>query len=143
MSDLIRDENYAKWLAQLKESFKSAQIKAAVHVNKELIKFYFELGLQIIQKQQYTSWGSNFLGQLSKDLKNDFPAITGFSKRNLELVRQWSLFYSNTFASIAKQVVSQNEIQSSEITKQVVSQIESFDFEVFIRIPWGHHVLII
>jgi len=45
MSDLIRDENYAKWLAQLKESFKSAQIKAAVHVNKELIKFYFELGL--------------------------------------------------------------------------------------------------
>jgi len=44
------------------------------------------------------------------------------------LVRQWSLFYSNTFASIAK---------------QVVSQIESFDFEVFIRISWGHHVLII
>lgn len=143
MSDLIRDENYAKWLAQLKESFRSAQIKAAMQVNKGLIKFYFGLGTQIIHNQQNVTWGSNFIGQLSKDLRNDFPAVTGFSKRNLELVRQWSLFYSTCFESIAKQVVSQMEVQENEITKQLVSEIEPVDFEVFISVPWGHHILII
>lgn len=143
MSDLIKDENYAKWLAQLKESFRSAQIKAAMQVNKGLIKFYFGLGTQIIHKQQNVTWGSNFIGQLSKDLRNDFPAVTGFSKRNLELVRQWSLFYSTCFESIAKQVVSQMEVQENKITKQLVSEIEPVDFEVFISVPWGHHILII
>lgn len=143
MSQLIRDEQYIKWLSQLKENFRSTQIKAALHVNKELITFYFGLGVQIINKQQNTTWGSNFIGQLSKDLMVDFPTISGFSKRNLELIRQWSLFYSTTFDSIAKQVVSQNKEQPFVITKQVASQMWQVDFELFTSIPWGHHILIV
>lgn len=69
----------------------------------------------IINKQQNTTWGSNFIGQLSKDLRNAFTETSGFSKRNLELVRQWSLFYSTCFAGIAKQLVSQMENGKSEI----------------------------
>ena len=143
MSNLIKDEHYTNWVVKLKSSFKNAQIKAAYQVNKELLKFYFGLGLQIIQKQKNTTWGSNFLGQLSKDLRNEFPNISGFSKRNLELIRQWSLFYSDSFDKTAKHLASQLELPDYEITKQAVSQIEVFDFEAFIGIPWGHHILII
>ena len=99
--------------------------------------------MQIIHKQENTSWGSNFIGQLSKDLMAEFPAVSGFSKRNLELIRQWSLFYSATFDSIAKQVVSQNNEQPLVIAKQVASQIQITHFELFTSIPWGHHILII
>lgn len=143
MSNLIKDEHYTNWVVKLKSSFKNAQIKAAYQVNKELLKFYFGLGLQIIQKQKNTTWGSNFLGQLSKDLSDEFPNILGFSKRNLELIRQWSLFYSDAFDKIAKNLAFQLELPDYEITKQAVSQTEAFDFEAFIGIPWGHHILII
>ncbi len=143
MSDLIKDEHYKNWVSELKSGFKNAQIKATYQVNKELLKFYFGLGIQIIQKQKNTKWGSNFLGQLSKDLTEAFPDNSGFSKRNLELIRQWSLFYSDAFESITKQLASQMDVANSEITKQVVSQIEGIDFESFVGIPWGHHILII
>jgi predicted nuclease of restriction endonuclease-like (RecB) superfamily len=83
------------------------------------------------------------MGQLSNDLRSAFPETTGFSKRNLELVRQWRMFYSSCFAGITKQFVSQMENRKSEIAKQVVSQTESIDFDVFVSIPWGHHILII
>lgn len=108
-----------------------------------MLKYYFGLGLQIIQKQKNTTWGSNFLGQLSKDLREEFSDISGFSKRNLELIRQWSLFYSVAFESITKQLASQLDTPNNEIAKQVVSQTETFDFEAFIGVPWGHHILII
>lgn len=143
MSDLIKDEQYSSWVSELKSGFKNAQIKATYQVNKELLKYYFGLGLQIIQKQKNTTWGSNFLGQLSKDLREAFPDISGFSKRNLELIRQWSLFYSVAFESITKQLASQLDTPNNEIAKQVVSQTEAFDFEAFIGVPWGHHILII
>lgn len=143
MSDLIKDEQYSSWVSELKSGFKNAQIKATYQVNKELLKYYFGLGLQIIQKQKNTTWGSNFLGQLSKDLREAFPDISGFSKRNLELIRQWSLFYSVAFESITKQLASQLDTPNNEIAKQVVSQTETFDFEAFIGVPWGHHILII
>lgn len=143
MSDLIKDEQYSSWVSELKSGFKNAQIKATYQVNKELLKYYFGLGLQIIQKQKNTTWGSNFLGQLSKDLREEFSDISGFSKRNLELIRQWSLFYSVAFESITKQLASQLDTPNNEIAKQVVSQTETFDFEAFIGVPWGHHILII
>jgi len=143
MSDLIKDEQYISWVSGLKSGFKNAQIKATYQVNKELLKYYFGLGLQIIQKQKNTTWGSNFLGQLSKDLREEFPDISGFSKRNLELIRQWSLFYADAFESITKQNASQLDTPNSEIAKQAVSQTGVFDFEVFIGVPWGHHIMII
>ena len=73
----------------------------------------------------------------------DFPTISGFSKRNLELIRQWNLFYSTSVDLIAKQVVSQTDEHEFEITKQAVSQIQRVDFEIFTSIPWGHHILIL
>lgn len=143
MENLKFDENYRTWLLQLKENVKKVQIKAALTINKDSIKFYFELGLQIIDKQQNFQWGTNFIGLLSKDLKSEFPSVSGFSKRNLELVRQWVQFYSSVFYPITQQLVSQMELNEVEIAKQVVSQTDMFDFDLFTSVPWGHHILIL
>ncbi len=143
MSRLITDLDYKNWLYVLKENVKKSQIKASLSINKELIMLYLDLGIQIIEKQKTSNWGSNFLGQLSNDLQADFPAMTGFSKRNLELIRQWTSFYFSENISIAKQPVSQLEESNFAIAKQLVSQLQLFDNELFFSIPWGHHILII
>jgi predicted nuclease of restriction endonuclease-like (RecB) superfamily len=54
--------------------------------------------------------------QLSGDLRTEFPDMNGFSKRNLELMRQWYTFWS----------------RESSIAQQLVAQI-----------PWGHNLVII
>jgi predicted nuclease of restriction endonuclease-like (RecB) superfamily len=110
MSSLILDVDYRIWIYELKSRIQKSQIKASLSVNKELILLYWDLGNQIVRKQEISKWGSGFLEQLSNDLKLEFPEMNGFSKRNLEIIRQWFLFFENS-GSIAKQLVSQLEIK--------------------------------
>jgi predicted nuclease of restriction endonuclease-like (RecB) superfamily len=140
--NMINQTEYTNWLKNLKESVKNAQIKASISVNKELIVLYFHLGIEILEKQKNTTWGNNFIGQLSKDLQTEFPYLTGFSKRNLEIIRQWVSFYSADFLN-AKQVVSQSNNLENEITTQLVSRLPLIHSQLFFSIPWGHHILII
>ena len=89
-----QNADYVDWLRLLKSRVRQIQLKAAVSVNRALLQFYWELGSDIVEKQQNTSWGDGFLTQLSQDLVVAFPDMKGFSKRNLEQVRRWYLFYS-------------------------------------------------
>lgn len=126
-SNLILNKEYKVWLAELKSKVRKAQLKAAIKVNSEMLSFYWELGADIVTKQEKAKWGDGFLLQLGKDLMSEFPEMRGFSRRNLELIRQWYLFYSKEKAIKQK--------SAGEIAKQPVSQIT--------RIPWGHNIAII
>ena len=59
MNDLTHE--YKSWISELKTRYKQAQIKVSVAVNGELLKFYFELGKDISEKQFANSYGSAFL----------------------------------------------------------------------------------
>ena len=117
-TQLSLNSEYKVWLKDLKQKVLTTQLKAAVQVNSTLLAFYWELGEEIVQRQQQSSWGDGFLKQLSQDLMAEFPEIKGFSRRNLELIRQWYLFWN----------------RSSAIAKQAVSQL--------VQIPWGHNLTI-
>lgn len=120
MSEAINvTTDYRAWLSDLKTRFRQVQLKAAVAVNTELLQFYWQLGADIINKQATQAWGSGFLTQLSTDLMREFPEVKGFSKRNLEQIRRWYVFWN----------------QVPEIAKQAASQL-------FV-IPWWHNVVII
>lgn len=135
MNESILNPDYRNWLVGLKQTIKQSQIKAALSVNSELIRLYWELGRQIVEKQENTSWGSGFIEQLSKDLKEEFPEMKGFSKRNIELIRQWYLFYNESLL-ITKQVVSQLKPVGND------QNIGGLTNRIF-QMPWGHHILII
>lgn len=111
--------DYRQWLQQLKQQFHQTQQQAVRAVNRQMLQFYWQLGEQIVEQQQNYSWGEGFLKQLSQDLMLEFPEIKGFSKRNLEYIRRWYLFWS----------------QDRSIAQQVVAQLG--------QIPWGHHTTII
>ncbi len=85
----IRSSEYRDWLKDIKQRVRQAQVKAAVQVNRSLLSFYCELGADIVERQKSAKWGSGFLKQLSEDLMAEFQDLKGFSKRNLECIRQW------------------------------------------------------
>jgi DUF1016 N-terminal domain len=58
------------------------------------LHLYWDLAELIVLKQQEATWGDRFRTQMSKDLKAEFPDMKGFSKRNMELMRQWFRFWS-------------------------------------------------
>ncbi|MBM9520604.1 DUF1016 family protein [Desulforhopalus vacuolatus] len=118
-SNLTQDSDYLEWLKELKKKVRQSQLKAAVAVNTTLLEFYWDLGADIVEKQKNSSWGSGFLKWLSHDLMSEFPDMKGFSKRNLEQIRRWYLFYS----------------EAGPIAKQPATQLFS--------IPWWHNVVIV
>jgi len=105
-SELILDKEYKEWLSALKLKVRTAQIKAALTVNTELLNLYWEIGADIVAKQTNAKWGSGFLPHLSKDLTAEFPDMKGFSLSNLKYIKQWYLFYSQE-NSIGQQAVAQ------------------------------------
>lgn len=129
---IVNTDEYRAFIQDVKQRIQSSQIKAAVSVNRELLLLYWELAERIVAKQQEASWGDGFLARMSNDLQDSFPDMKGFSKRNLELMRQWYRFWSgkNVFA---QQVASQ--LEKPAHGQQVVAP--------FFQIPWWHNVVII
>ena len=122
MKDIINITDYKDWLQDLKGKIQQSQIKAAIQVNSELLRLYWQIGKDIVEKQAQAKWGDGFLQTLSADLCKEFPTMKGFSYRNLKSIRQWYLFYN----------------QLDIIGKQLVSQLEVSLFSI----PWGHHIMI-
>ncbi|OIO01709.1 MAG: hypothetical protein AUJ51_07750 [Elusimicrobia bacterium CG1_02_56_21] len=106
IKNLMHNSNYKTWLADIKNRVRSAQLKASVRVNTEMLELYWEIGTDIIMKQAQTKWGDGLLTQLGKDLTVEFPGIRGFSWSNLKYMRQWCRFYLNNSA-IGQQAVGQ------------------------------------
>jgi len=71
---IIQDNDYKAFIHTLKAQVQSSQIKAAVAVNQELLKLYWLIGSQIVEKQKLAAWGSGFIQQVSRDLQRFYSA---------------------------------------------------------------------
>jgi predicted nuclease of restriction endonuclease-like (RecB) superfamily len=106
---------YDDFLRDLKERIRSAQIKAALAVNRELVTLYWSVGRDILAEQQQRGWGAKVIDLLAADLRSAFPELKGFSPRNLKYMRALAEAYPD-----------------EQFVQQVVAQI-----------PWGHNVRIL
>lgn len=84
---------YAKTLGDLKHQIQEAQIRAAVSVNRELIRLYWSIGALIISKQSNHGWGEKIVARLANDLRNAFPEMKGFSLTNVKYMAQLAKEY--------------------------------------------------
>ncbi len=72
-SQTISLKEYAQTLAKLKQQIQEAQLKAAVAVNSELIRLYWNIGKTVAEKQEASGWGTSVIEKLATDLQNAFP----------------------------------------------------------------------
>lgn len=84
------DENYFALLDGLKRRIRTAQLKAALAVNQELILLYWQIGREILVRQQEEGWGRKVIERLARDLKREFPDMKGFSRTNLMYMRAFA-----------------------------------------------------
>ena len=90
---LLASDAYESFLSDLKIRIRRAQIRAAQAVNTEVTLLYWEIGQDILQRQETEGWGSKVIDRLSKDLKREFPDMKGFSTRNLKYMRKLAEAY--------------------------------------------------
>lgn len=138
----IIDKDYIHWVEELSVRYRQSQIKAAVRVNRELLKYYWELGRDIEEMHVEERWGQSVIKNLSVDLQLKNPNSTGLSRTNIYYAKNFYLLYSQ-YLKIVPQVVGQledgNASQSVEDSPGVVPQSVGQLEEMLFSIPWGHH----
>ncbi|MDM9379270.1 PDDEXK nuclease domain-containing protein [Chlorogloeopsis sp. ULAP01] len=111
-SDIL---GYDDFLLELKTRISHAQLRAALAVNKELVLLYWQIGRDILQRQQQQGWGAKVITRLAADLQQAFPEMKGFSRTNLMYMRAFAEAYPD-----------------EQFVQQIVGQI-----------PWGHNIRIL
>ena len=139
--------DFRQWLVDLKIRIRQSQIKAAIKVNDELLRLYWDLGRDIVIRQMDAVWGSGFFAQLSKELKAEFPEMQGFSATNLKYCKYFYQFYSQDeqirqqlVDVVCPQLVGELQLTENEkntIRQQVADELRS---SPLFLIPWGHHM---
>jgi predicted nuclease of restriction endonuclease-like (RecB) superfamily len=146
------NEQYFRWISDLKQRIQQSQIKAAIQVNSALIEMYWDLGKEISERSFENTYGSGFLKQLSSDLLNEFPEIKGFSLSNIKYVKSFYLFYNQNITK-SQQLVGEFKLDDNSNLQQVAGEFKNeknpnrqqlvgeFPQKLFL-IPWGHHIQI-
>lgn len=140
------DGEYAEWLAGLKANIRRAQIKAAVRVNEELLRLYWDMGGDISRRRFDARYGSAFFETLSRDLKDEFPDTEGFSVTNLKYIKRFYDFYdpailrpAGTDLTPADSAGGNRHQAGDELEGETRPQVAG-GFQVVFMIPWRHHV---
>jgi len=108
-------QGYAGWLAELKHRIHTAQQRAMLAVNRELVGLYWQIGRDILARQAEQGWGAKVIDRLAHDLHTAFPEMKGFSPRNLKYMRAFAEAWPD----------------------------ESFVREVLAQLPWYHHLALL
>lgn len=115
MAKITEPEGYADWLVELKTRIHTAQQRATLAVNRELVRLYWQIGRDILTRQKEQGWGAKVIDRLSRDLRNAFPEMKGFSRSNLMYMRAFAEAWAE-----------------DQIVQQAVGQL-----------PWGHNLVLL
>lgn len=84
------DGDYERWILSIKERVRHARLRALLAANAEQLALYWDIGRSILDKQEEHGWGSKVVDRMSRDLRAEFPDMTGFSLRNLLYMRAFA-----------------------------------------------------
>ncbi|MFS0700067.1 YhcG family protein [Cellulomonas sp. 179-A 4D5 NHS] len=112
----VEPAGYAELLATLKDRVRTAQVRAARAANTEVLRLYWSVGRDILDRQQTAGWGSKVIDRLAADLRREFPDQRGWSPSNLKNMRR---------------------------TAEAWPTLEEFGQQAVGRLPWGHVVVLL
>jgi predicted nuclease of restriction endonuclease-like (RecB) superfamily len=160
---ITNNSEYLRILNDIKSRIRSARIKATHKVNRGLIDLYWNIGKIIVEKQAQLGWGKAIVETLSKDIRKEFPGISGYSPDNLWRMRQFYVEYSNNqimepLVPELKQLlqrVGKTTKKNFSFLEQLVPEIpdavgsltkKEWALKVLKQlvagIPWGHNLVI-
>jgi len=132
--------NYPQLLESLKARIRSAQVKASLAVNRELILLYWETGKAIVRRQDVEGWGKSVIERLSADIRTEFPDLTGFSPQNIWYMRAFYLAWSRDVQELQRAV----GVTQDENLQQLVGEIDRENLpRTAAELPWGHNIQLI
>ena len=91
--ETFAEKDYPAFLAEVKARIRAAQYAALRAVNKELVGLYWDIGRLIVERQQDAGHGAAIAERLADDLRDAFPGVGGFSRRNVFYMREFFLLY--------------------------------------------------
>ena len=106
---------YDRFVEAIKKRIRTAQIKAALAANAQLVLHYWEIGRDILASQKREGWGTKVIDRLAADLQREFPKLSGYSARNLKYMRAFAQAWPDR-----------------EIVQQLAAQI-----------PWGQNCVLL
>ena len=113
---------YPALLEDIKARIQTAQIKASLAVNRELIALYWSIGRDIVKRQREEGWGAKVIDRLAADLQGEFPALAGFSRANVYRMRAFYLAYAGPDAIVSQPA---RQLAARAISAQAVPELMS------------------
>ena len=143
----ILDPEYLQWVQALSKRYRQSQVRAAVRVNEEMLRFYWELGRDIVALHVEERWGTKAMQRLSADLRRLMPDVTGLSQRNIYYCKQFFLLYSSMVDFLPQLGAKLEDVPQTELALErpeaILPQLGAKLGEGIFGIPWGHIKLLI
>ena len=117
------DPAYVAWVRDVAQRFRASQIKAAVRVNGELLRFYWSLGRDIVENRAEAQWGEGFFVNFSRDLQRELPGVKGLSPKNLYSMKRCYLLYSKGVESFPQAVGDLNFQNFPQVVGDLIQHI--------------------
>lgn len=102
---------YAATLRELRDHVHHARLRVQRKANNELLQLWWQIGHTIRARQVEQGWGAKVIERLAVDLRQEFPSMKGFSRRNLLYMRSFAQAWPS----------------ESDLVQQPIAQL-----------PWGH-----
>ena len=139
----IQNNNeFQTFVKEIKKRILSSQYEALKKVNKELINLYWNIGKDIVIKQEAYGWGKSVVKNLSDELRKEFVGIKGFSVQNLWNMRQFYLeYYEN---EKLQPLVGEISWTKNVVIFQKIKDVQAREFYIksVIKFGWTKDLLI-
>ncbi|TVS11597.1 MAG: DUF1016 family protein [Planctomycetaceae bacterium] len=114
-TSLSLPQDFVTLVEDIKVRIRTAQVKAVLGANRELVLLYWGIGRDILKRQGSEGWGTKVIDRLGEELRRAFPGMKGLSPRNLKYMRSFGEAYPE----------------------------EAFVQQVAAQIPWFHNCVIL
>jgi len=148
-------QDYAALLTEVKSRIRSAQIRATLGANAEMLAMYWDVGRMIDQRQKAEGWGAAVIPRLACDIRNELPEVKGFSERNLKRMVAFFREYPASGLIVpqaAAQLMTDAKVprlaaqtETEKILPQPVAKIDGIRpilQQAVAKLPWFHHVIL-
>jgi predicted nuclease of restriction endonuclease-like (RecB) superfamily len=159
--------NYTDAVKVIKQAILQSRYRAAVLANREMLSLYFGVGEYISQNSRKGFWGTNAIEVISNTLQRELPGLRGFSESNMKYMRAFyeawadilinlpltsgefqttdnqpnikSTVITADFGEQEKEEIAIHKLITDEIYHLQVMNLNTADFQCFIKVGFTHH----